>query len=272
MEEDECGVAARLFALLRCVDHLGEAKASRVFSSNEKECIFMSEPNANAIKNPSRPATNVRTITSLAMLAAIAYVVMLLSKMLPQVSGFLQMDLKDTVICIGAFLFGPLSAAVISIVVAVVEMFTVSDTGPIGCIMNVLATCAFCCTASYLYKKMHTKKGAVLGLACGVVCLVAVMLLWNYLITPLYMTNFSRADVAALLPTLFLPFNLAKGGMNMAATLLLYPPVVGALRRAGVVPPSQSGQGKTLNAGFLLFALALLATFVAFALVLAGVI
>ena len=36
----------------------------------------------NAIKNPSRPATNVRTITSLAMLAAIAYVVMLLSKML----------------------------------------------------------------------------------------------------------------------------------------------------------------------------------------------
>ena len=74
------------------------------------------------------------------MLAAIAYVVMLLSKMLPQVSGFLQMDLKDTVICIGAFLFGPLSAAVISIVVAVVEMFTVSDTGPIGCIMTVLAT------------------------------------------------------------------------------------------------------------------------------------
>ena len=124
----------------------------------------------------------------------------------------------------------------------------------------------------FIYKKMHSKKGAVIGLACGVVCLVAVMLLWNYLITPLYMTNFSRADVAALLPTLFLPFNLAKGGMNMAATLLLYPPVVGALRRAGVVPPSQSGQGKTLNAGFLLFALALLATFVAFALVLAGVI
>ena len=78
------------------------------------------------------------------MLAAIAYVVMLLSKMLPQVSGFLQMDLKDTVICIGAFLFGPLSAAVISIVVAVVEMFTVSDTGPIGFIMNVLATASFC--------------------------------------------------------------------------------------------------------------------------------
>ena len=40
------------------------------------------------------------------------------------------------------------------------------------------------------------------------------MLLWNYLITPLYMTGYSRADVAGLLPTLFLPFNLAKGGMK----------------------------------------------------------
>ncbi len=86
------------------------------------------------------------------------------------------MDLKDTVICIGAFLFGPLSAAVISIVVAVVEMFTVSDTGPIGCIMNVLATCAFCCTAAFVYKKFHTRKGAVIGLALGTVCLTVVML------------------------------------------------------------------------------------------------
>ena len=86
----------------------------------------MSEPNVNAI-----PATksNVKTITSMAMLTAIAYVVMVLSKMLPQVSGFLQLDLKDTVICIGGFVFGPLAAAIISIVVAVVEMFTVSDTG-----------------------------------------------------------------------------------------------------------------------------------------------
>ncbi len=44
------------------------------------------------------------------------------------------------------------------------------------------------------------------------------------------------------------------------------------MRRAGVVPSSQSTQEKRINAGFLLFALALLATFVAFALVLAGVI
>ena len=198
---------------------------------------------------------------------------MILSKMLPQVLGFLQMDLKDTVICIGGFVFGPLAAAIISIVVAVVEMFTYSDTGIIGCIMNVLATVSFCCTASFVYKKIHTKKGAILGLALGVVALVAVMLLWNYLITPLYMPGFTRADIAAMLPTIFLPFNLAKGGLNMAVILLLYKPVVTALRRARLVPESQSilPSGGKVNVGFLLFSLVLLATFVTWTLVLMGI-
>ena len=230
----------------------------------------MSEPNVNVLKAPVRSRTNVRTLTSMAMLTALAYVVMLLSKMLPQVQHFLQMDLKDTIICIGGFLFGPLSAAVISIVVAVVEMFTYSDTGIIGCIMNMLATCAFTCTASFVYAKVRTKKGAILGLALGVIVLTAVMLLWNYLITPLYMVGTTRSMVAAMLPTVFLPFNLVKGGLNMALILLIYKPVVTALRKARLVPESRSleqSQSK-LNAGFLLFAFALLATCVTFALVL----
>ena len=227
---------------------------------------------ANTVtQSPARSKMDTKTITSLAMLSGIAYVVMLVSKLMPGVM-FLDFDFKDVVICIGGFTFGPMAAAIMSILVAFIEMITVSHTGPIGFIMNALATCAFCCTACYVYKKKHTKSGAVLGLSLGVVCLVVVMLLWNYLITPLYMTGFSRADVAAMLPTLFLPFNLAKGGMNMAATLLLYKPVVTTMRKAGLVPPSQSSQEKKFNAGFLLFSLALLATFVVFALVLAGVI
>ena len=229
----------------------------------------MSDPNVNAIP-AARPRTNVKTLTSLAMLTAIAYVVMYLSKMLPQVSGFLQLDLKDTIICIGGFIFGPLSAAIISIVVAVVEMFTVSDTGPIGCIMNVLATVSFCCTASFVYKKVHTKKGAVIGLALGVAALVIVMLLWNYLITPIYMGMDREEVVVPMLLPVFLPFNLVKGGLNMALILLLYKPVVTALRKAKLVPESQTSltTGSKLNAGFLLFALALLATCATLALVL----
>ncbi|MCI8423230.1 MAG: ECF transporter S component [Lawsonibacter sp.] len=229
----------------------------------------MSSPTLTKV--PDRPGLDTKTVASLSMLTAIAFIVMLASKLMPSVM-FLDFDFKDVVICIGGFTFGPMAAALISILVPVIEMVTISHTGPIGCIMNILATASFCCTASYVYKKRHTKQGAVLGLALGTICLTAVMLLWNYLITPLYMTGFSRADVAAMLPTLFLPFNLAKGGMNMAATLLLYKPVVTALRKSGLVPASQSTESRTFNMGFLLFSLALLATFVTFALVLAGVI
>ena len=42
------------------------------------------------------------------------------------------------------------------------------------------------------------------------------MLLWNYLITPLYTPGFTRADIAAMLPTVFLPFNLVKGEAKKA--------------------------------------------------------
>lgn len=225
------------------------------------------------VNNPServRSVSKTKTMVSLGILTAIAYVAMLLSKLLPQVMGFLQFDLKDTVICIGGFIFGPLAAAMVSVVVAFIEMITVSDTGPIGLLMNVLATCAFCCTASFIYKKKHTMAGAVLGLVSGTIALTIVMLLWNYLITPIYMMM-DRAFVASLLIPVFLPFNLVKGGINMAAILLLYKPVVGALRKAHLVAPSEARKGK-FNVGYLLFALVLLATFVVLMLVLAGII
>ena len=230
----------------------------------------MSDP--TLVRTGARPAMSTKTITTLAMLSGIAYVVMLVSKLLPSVNGFLDFDFKDVVICIGGFTFGPVAAAVMAIVVAFVEMITISTTGLIGFVMNVLATCGFCCTATFIYKKRHTMVGAVLGLGLGVVVLTVVMLLWNYFLTPIYQ-GLPREAVADMLVPIFLPFNLAKGGMNMAATLLLYKPVVTALRKAGLVASSQSAQpSRRTSAGFLLFSLALLATFVVLALVLAGVI
>lgn len=219
----------------------------------------------------ARPRSTVKTVTSLAMLTALTYIAMIISKMLPQFNGFLQFEVKGTVVAIGGFLFGPLSAAVISIVVAFIEMFTVSDTGVIGCIMNLLAACAFACPAAYIYQKNRTRKGAVIGLTVGVATLTVVMLLWNYLITPIYM-HMDRSVVAAMLPTVFLPFNLVKGGLNMALTLVLYKPVVTALRKARLAPERDAStqSGDRLDAGFLLFSFALLATFVVLVLVLCG--
>ena len=59
--------------------------------------------------------------------------------------------------------------------------------------------------------------------------------------------NLPRKDVAALLLPAFLPFNLIKGGLNTAFTLLIYKPVVSALRRARLIEPSVKEESEKRN-------------------------
>ena len=220
--------------------------------------------------NRSKPI-KTRDLTILALLAAVAYVVMYLSKLIPiHILGFLSFDLKDVIICIAGFLFGPLAAAGVSVVVSLIEMVTVGSTGLWGLLMNVLSTCAFVCTAAYFYQRNKTIKNAVIGLVVGVLLMTAVMLVWNWLITPIYMGQ-PREFVATLLIPYFLPFNLIKGGINATLTMLLYKPIVNALRKAKLVEPS-GGRGGRSKVGVVVVAAVLLVTFVMLALVLAKVI
>ena len=220
--------------------------------------------------NRSKPI-KARDLTILALLAAVAYVVMYLSKLIPvNVLGFLNFDLKDVIICIAGFLFGPLAAAGISLVVSLIEMVTISSTGLWGLLMNVLSTCAFVCTAALIYQRKKTIRNAILGLVAGIVLMAVVMLLWNYLITPIYMKA-PREQIVGLLIPIFLPFNLIKGGINAALTVLLYKPIVNALRKAKLVEPS-GGKGGKSKLGVAIVAAVALVTFVLLALVLAKVI
>ena len=61
------------------------------------------------------------------------------------------------------------------------------------------------------------------------------MMLLNILITPIYM-KVSRDVVIDLLPSLLLPFNLAKALMNAAIAMFLYKPVSLAMKRARLIP------------------------------------
>ena len=200
------------------------------------------------------------------MLAAIAYVVMFVFRI--PVVLFLKYEPKDVIITIGGFLMGPLAAFFISLTVSLVEMITVSDTGPIGALMNLLSSCAFACTASLIYKRRHTIGGAVLGLGVGSVVTVVIMLLWNWLITPLYMGQPREAIEALLIPA-FLPFNLLKTGLNSAFVLLLYKPLVGALRRTGLVESKNLSKGNS-KIGIYLLGAGLLATCILLLLVFQG--
>jgi len=224
--------------------------------------------------------TTTKKLTVLAMLGALAYVVMFFGRI--PVVLFLKYDPKDIVITIGGFLYGPLAALAVTVAVSFVEMFTASTTGLIGLLMNIVSGAAFACTAALIYQKNRSLKGAVIGLVAAWLLTTAVMVMWNYLITPIFMftpemaeRGMSVADlrqqvVKMLLPA-FVPFNLLKGGLNAAITMLLYKPVKSALQAARMMPSSEE-QGKPgkFNLGVIIASVFVIATCVLWWLVLQG--
>lgn len=213
--------------------------------------------------------SKVRRITTVAMLCAIAYVLMITVRI--PVVLFLKYEPKDVIIAIGGFIYGPMTAATVSFVVSLIELLTASDTGIIGFIMNVLSSCSFACTAALIYKKSKNLKGAVSGLAVGVVLMCCVMLLWNYLITPLYM-KIDRSQVASLLLPAILPFNLLKGCLNAAITFLIYKPVVSALRKTNLIVSPQGNATRRRPTGAIIVSVVVLVTCILSILAFKGII
>lgn len=150
--------------------------------------------------------SRTKKLTTTGMLCALAYVAVVVGR-IPLIL-FLKYDPKDVIIVIGGFLFGPITSFTITVIVSLVQMLTVSGTGVLGCIMNIIPR---------------------------------------------------EAIVELLLPA-FLPFNLIKGGLNAAITMLLYKPVVTVLRRSNLIEPSHNPEKTQVNIGVLFAALLIILT------------
>ena len=186
--------------------------------------------------------SKTKRITVIGMLSAVAYIFTLIGHFVPiAFNDFLKYDPKDAIIVIAGLSLGPVASLIISVVVALLELVTISTTGPIGCLMNIISSASYACVASLIYKKFRSIKGAVAGLTVSSVLTVALMLLWNYFITPLYM-GAPREVIEAMLLPVFLPFNVIKCGLNTALTLLIYKPCVKAMRQIGLLQGNEQGK------------------------------
>ena len=186
----------------------------------------------------------VKKITITAMFIALSYVLTFVFHNLqlapfPGVS-FLTYDPKDILICIAGFILGPWYALGISVGVSFIEMITISKTGIYGFIMNIVSTCAFVIPACVVYKSKKSFVGALLSLAVGFVSSVAVMAIWNIIITPIYMSIDREILIKNFLLYIVL-FNVMKTGLNVAAILLFYKPIISALRATKLI---QTGNNK----------------------------
>jgi len=214
--------------------------------------------------------TNTKKLCVLALMSALAFILAAVVRV-PIVSYgplVLRYDPKDIVIVITGFIYGPMAAFVVTVVVSLLQMITVSATGFVGLLMNIVASTAFCCTAAFIYKKDRTIRGAVIGLLTGAIFATAVMMAWNYVLTPIFL-DMPRERVVPLLRPIFLPFNLINNFLNVALTILLYKHAMAILRVSKLLPQKDAGQ-KCINIGMIVASIFVILTCIIWWLIFGG--
>ncbi len=180
-------------------------------------------------------------VTGVGIFSAAAFVVSAVCEVIPNVAGFLSIDVKDAIIAIASFIYGPVVAPIISLIVAAVELVTIgSDTSWYGFVMNFVSSASFSLVVSLIYSYRKNINTALIGFFTSILTTTGVMLLMNAFVTPIYVEMMGIPfDVIKNLPVLFLPFNFAKTLLNSAVAMLLYKPVINGLRMANLIPRSE---------------------------------
>lgn len=187
-----------------------------------------------------RTRGNVRTITQIGMLSAIAVVLMLFEIPLPFAPAFYEIDFSEVPVLVGCFAMGPVAGAAIEFVKIILNLLiNGSVTAGVGEIANFLIGCAFCVPAGIIYRRNKTKKTAVTGMIVGTVFMTAAGCLLNaYVLLPAYAKAFEMpikgliemgTAVNGNITNLFTfvifavaPFNLLKGILVSLIVMAIY--------------------------------------------------
>lgn len=182
---------------------------------------------------------STRSLTRLSLLSVIAFLFMYIEFPLAFIAPpFIKIDLSDIPALIGGFAMGPVAGITIELVKCILTFFVRgTTTGGVGELSNFIVGALFVGLSAKFYSRHRTYRGAVVGLLLGVVGMTVVATLSNYFVVfPLYgkimpmdaIINMGRA-VTPRVNTLWdlmiyciVPFNLVKGLIISAATLVLY--------------------------------------------------
>ena len=170
--------------------------------------------------NSSNTRWSSEKIAKYALFVALSMAVSFIEfPLIPDLS-YLKYDPSGIVCLVAGFAYGPAAAAIVSILGFAPHLFT----NPLGTVMAVLVSLGASVTAALIYKKMHTRKGAIIGLLAGSIIAIALAIVGNLVITPLY-AHISIAQVASLIIPALLPFNIIKLALHVVVTMLIYKPI-----------------------------------------------
>ena len=103
---------------------------------------------------------SIRTMTSIAVLSAVAFVLAFFEFPVPLSPSFARMDLSDFLALTGAFAFGPVAGILIELVKNMLGLFSTATSG-VGELANFLMGASFAATAGLIYKQHKTKKDSI---------------------------------------------------------------------------------------------------------------
>lgn len=181
--------------------------------------------------------TNVRKITVTALMSAIAAVLMFLEFGVPFMPSFIKFDVSELPALIVSFSLGPWWGALVCLLKNVVKLVLSTTTGGVGELCNFLLGVCFVLPAGLIYRKIRTRKGAVIGALVGASCMAVVSLPLNYFVTyPIYQNFLPIEQIITMYQAIFsrvnglfecllifnVPFTFLKGLVDAAITFLIY--------------------------------------------------
>jgi Predicted membrane protein len=175
---------------------------------------------------------STKNLAIMGVLAAMSVILIYLIRfpIIPAAS-FLEYEPGDIPLYMIAFLFGPLSGLIVTIVVCILQGITVSaGSGIIGVMMHIFATGSFVLVAGNIYRLKKNRVMMILALLAGVLTMTVSMCLWNVIFTPIFM-NVPRKVVIDMLVPAIIPFNLIKAGINSVIAFVLYETVIRVIKK-----------------------------------------
>jgi riboflavin transporter FmnP len=126
---------------------------------------------------------NLKTITRIAILSAVAMAVMLMDFPVPVAPSFYKLDFSEVPALIGGFALGPLEAVIIELLKNLLKLMVKgTSTGFVGELANFVTGCAFVLPAALIYNKDKTKENAIKGLIAGSLIFIVFGDLFNYFV------------------------------------------------------------------------------------------
>ena len=170
-----------------------------------------------AIQNTNRWST--KQLVTMALMCAIAILLSFLEFPIFPAASFLKLDISFVPSAVMGFAYGTGPGILVGVACAVAHGAITGNW--VGCLMNIIACCAFIIPAAAIYKRNRTFKGAMVGLIISIVCLVVAAIIANLVIDPVFY-GIPFDVVKGLIVPAILPFNIIKGIVIAALTGIVY--------------------------------------------------